>query len=147
MRPRSTVTRGLLSAARRHKSTGGNPSNRPFSLEESEPAPFKRTALGTLPDSVPEKPLHLDQLSPRRMKFYQRTINKDRLSEEDETRLEEAMSKTQLPERRTIDFVTNESGSSVERFEWFGGVEEEGTIEAAEEIAGIEAGHLIEVRR
>jgi hypothetical protein len=57
------------------------------------------------------------------------------------------MSKTQLPERRTIDFVTNESGSSVERFEWFGGVEEEGTIEAAEEIAGIEAGHLIEVRR
>jgi hypothetical protein len=119
---------------------------------DDAPIPFAETALGptpSLPPSVPKIPLHLDQYSPRRLKFLERTTNAEKLTAEDDVALAAAMARHRLPTKRSeIRFVAGDSGPSAERQAWFSGGGESGAVEAFEGEQGeIEVGRIIEVRR
>jgi len=154
MRPRASLPR-LFSAARRAKATWSQESlvtsekHKKGSLFELDPDE-SATALGggmDLPEGIPQRPPHLDQLSPRRLKSLERTTDKVRLRPEDAAFVEQVMNRNKLPVRPKIEFASGDSGPTKERLEFFGDAEAGGPIEAAEDIAGVESGRIIEVRR
>lgn len=149
MRPQVGVSRRMAhGVCRRFKTTSTSNDLQRFKLQEDEPAPFVKTALGSeVPDYVPETPLHLDQLSPRRLRFLARTINKEKMGDEEEAVLERAMSRYEKSQRPTIDYVTGESGPSQERMNFFSDGEVDGSVVEAEDEVGLERGRVIEYRR
>lgn len=112
--------------------------------------PILETALGTeIPEDIPDTPLHIRNITERRLKWNMRTMNEERLTPEDEQELQRAMARVTKTTRQGISFMMGESGPSQARMEFFSGPDDAtaGVISVAEELPGIEIGRVIEIRR
>lgn len=167
MRPQVDVPRRLVSVApRRFQTTKPVRRKREKPVEEISfrrgpdhinhvrlnERPYAVSGLGTeVPEDIPAVPLHIETITDRRLRWYQRTMNEDKMSPEDEDDLQRAMSRVSKPERPTIDFKADESGPSIERMSFFAIPGEEafeaGGVDIGEVIPGLEPGRVVEIRR
>lgn len=107
------------------------------------------TALGSeLPGDIPALPLHIESLTQRRLNWYSRTMNDDKLSHSEREMLDRAMARVTKKERKPIEFASGEAGPSIERLNFFAaGSEAGGAVMEADDMPGLEAGRIVEVRR
>lgn len=167
MRPQVDVPRRLVSIApRRFQTTKPVRRKREYDVEEISfrrtpdhvshvklnERPYAVSALGTeIPEDIPQVPLHIEQITDRRLRWFQRTMNEDRLTPEDEDTLKRAMARVSKPDRPVINFDADKSGPSIERMSFFATPGEEavddGPVDIGEVTAGLEPGRVVEVRR
>jgi hypothetical protein len=113
--------------------------------------PYKVSALGTeIPDDIPQVPLHIEEIDSRRLRWFMRTMNDEKMTPEDEDRLARAMARTVKPPRPHIPFMA-EAGASTDRKEFFAIPGEEGydsgALDYGEITPGLEPGRVVEIRR
>ncbi|BEI90752.1 uncharacterized protein CcaverHIS019_0308220 [Cutaneotrichosporon cavernicola] len=166
MRPQFELPRRLATVApRRFQTTKPVRRKRELPVEEAsfdrnpdaskasiQRQPYKVSALGAeIPDDIPQVPLHIDQIESRRLRWYMRTMNEDKMTPEDEDRLARAMERTVKPSRPQIAFKAEDAGASVERKDFFAIPGEDGynsgAISAGEITPGLEPGRVVEIRR
>lgn len=102
-----------------------------------------------VPHDLPPVPLHIENLSGRRLSWYERTMKEEKFSKDDEDMLRSAMERHKLPERPTVDFAKGQNGPSQERVAFFDDPEMAVTGEVTEgdEIPGLEVGRVVDIRR
>lgn len=166
MRPQVEVPRRLATLApRRFQTTKPVRRKRELPVEEVsfhrdpdapkanvQRKPYKVSALGTeIPADIPQVPLHIEQIDSRRLRWFMRTMNEEKMTPEDEDRLGRAMERTVKPPRPQIAFKAEDVGASVDRKEFFALPGEDGydsgAVDVGEVTPGLEPGRVVEVRR